>query len=117
MEKALLLIGGDVVDPGRWAQSSQRALDDACIEVSEHIQKSSRGRPWRGLRVWHQLGPAGDLYIPPPRSHTILIRRANPTRLIQRQGEHVHEGEWRPGDAIVVPRGVPSFWRSDTARD
>jgi len=108
---------GNDVDANRWNEVIRGELEDLCPEVSEHVRKSSNGRPWRGLRVWHQVGPAGDLYIGPPRSHTVLIRRANPTRLLQRQGEQMHQGAWLPGDAIIVPRGVPSFWRSDTARD
>ena len=107
----------DELDPGEWSRVTGAELEDVCCDVSDHMRKSSEGRPWRGLRVWHQVGPAGDLYIPPPLSHTILIRRSKPTLLLQRQGERVHHGAWQPGDAIVVPRGVPSFWRSDCERD
>jgi len=108
---------GNELDVSRWNQVVRSEMEDLCPAVSEQVRRSSGGRPWRGLRVWHQIGPAGDLYIPPPRSHTILIRRANPARLLQRQGERLQQGTWSPGHAIVVPRGVPSFWRSDSPRD
>lgn len=83
----------------------------------EQIRRSSAGRQWHGLSVWHQVGPEGDLYIPPQHDHCILLRRSTPTSLIYRRGPSIAHGPWRPGDALIVPAGMPSFWRSGAVRD
>lgn len=104
-------------DPGRW-----RALDSLHIEepwqtLPDHVQRTSLGRPWAGLKVWHQVGPKGDLYVPPMGNHTILLRRGASTRLLQRQGNAVGECAWQRGTAVVIPTDTPSFWRSGAGRD
>lgn len=104
-------------DISRW-----RALDGLTIEqpwqtLPDHVHRTSLGRPWPGLKVWHQVGPQGDLYVPPLGNHTILLRRGAPTRLLQRQGNIVGECAWERGTAVVVPTDTPSFWRSATRRD
>lgn len=105
------------IDPQRWRQLDQQVVDDPFDTIPDNVQVSSRGRPWRGLAVWVQNGPVEDLYIPQMRKHCIMIRRAAPTRLLQRQGTHVTEHEWQPGEALIIPAGMPSFWRSSAARD
>lgn len=107
----------DNFDAGRW-----RALDGLGIEqpwqtLPDHVHRTSLGRPWPGLKVWHQIGPVGDLYVPPLGNHTILLRRGAPTRLLQRQGNTVGECAWQRGTAVVVPTDTPSFWRSTAQRD
>ena len=66
---------------------------------------------------WHLVGPEGDLYVPPTARHSILVRRAQPTQLLQRQGSVTESLRWQPGQAVVVPAGLPSFWRSAQPRD
>ncbi|HUN91592.1 MAG TPA: AraC family transcriptional regulator [Burkholderiaceae bacterium] len=108
---------GDEIDADRWAAISAAAIADPCDALPEQVRSSSKGRPWRGLAVWHQVGPPGDLYIPRVNTHTILVRRVSSTVLVQRQGATIRRRHWQPGEAIIVPSGVPTFWRSESARD
>lgn len=108
---------GDDIDAERWSATAAAAVCDPCEALPEQVRSHSRGRPWRGLAVWHQVGPPGDLYIPRISAHTILVRRAGPTELVQRHGGTVQRRRWLPGEAIIVPSGVPTFWRSDSPRD
>jgi AraC family transcriptional regulator len=85
--------------------------------LPDHVRRTSQDRPWSGLKVWHQVGPMGDLYVPRQGNHTILLRRGQPTRLLQRQGNIVGEITWQRGTAVVVPTDTPSFWRSAALRD
>ena len=108
---------GENIDADRWSAAAAAAIADPCQALPEQVKSSSKGRPWRGLAVWHQVGPAGDLYIPRMSAHTILVRRASPTELVQRHGGTVQRRRWLPGEAIIVPSGVPTFWRSESPRD
>jgi AraC family transcriptional regulator len=108
---------GDDIDAARWYATTAAAFCDPCEALPEQVRSNSRGRPWRGLAVWHQVGPPGDLYIPRISAHTILVRRAGPTELVQRHGGTVQRRLWLPGEAIIVPSGVPTFWRSESPRD
>lgn len=85
--------------------------------LPDWVQRSSEGRPWPGLVLWHQVGPAGDLYVPRTASHTILVRRAVATDLVQRHGGLHGATRFQPGQALVVPAGLPTFWRSTMPRD
>lgn len=97
------------IDAARWCATEATVIFDPCETLPEQVRSSSKGRPWRGLTVWHQVGPPGDLYIPRVNSHTILVRRDRPTELVQRQGGTIIRRCWLPGEAIVVPSGVPTF--------
>lgn len=108
---------GEHIDADRWSAAAAAAISDPCEALPEQVRCSSKGRPWRGLAVWHQIGPPGDLYIPRVSAHTILVRRASPTELVQRHGGTVQRRHWLPGEAIIVPSGVPTFWRSASPRD
>lgn len=108
---------GENIDADRWSAVAAAAIGDPCEALPEQVRSSSKGRPWRGLAVWHQIGPPGDLYIPRVSAHTILVRRASPTELVQRHGGTVQRRHWLPGEAIIVPSGVPTFWRSESPRD
>ncbi len=108
---------GQDIDADRWSATAAAAFCDPCDALPEQVRSHSRGRPWRGLAVWHQVGPPGDLYIPRISAHTILVRRAGPTELVQRHGGTVQRRHWLPGEAIIVPSGVPTFWRSESPRD
>jgi AraC family transcriptional regulator len=55
--------------------------------------------------------------VPRVNAHTVIVRRSGPTDLLQRHGTTVCRRHWLPGEAIVVPSGVPTFWRSEAARD
>lgn len=105
-------------DLGRWQALEQASPDSPPWKLLPHaVKRSSHDRPWPGLVFWHQVGPEGDLYVPPTASHTILVRRAHPTQLLQRQGGVTESSRWQPGQAVVVPAGLPSFWRSALPRD
>lgn len=108
---------GENIDTNRWSAAAAAAIGDPCEALPEQVRCSSKGRPWHGLAVWHQVGPPGDLYIPRVSAHTILVRRATPTELVQRHGGAVQRSHWLPGEAIIVPSGVPTFWRSESPRD
>jgi AraC family transcriptional regulator len=108
---------GEDIDADRWSATAEAAFCDPCEALPEQVRSHSKGRPWRGLAVWHQIGPPGDLYIPRISAHTILVRRAGPTELVQRHGGAVQRRRWLPGEAIIVPSGVPTFWRSESPRD
>lgn len=108
---------GEDIDADRWSATADAVIGDPCDTLPEQVRSHSRGRPWRGLAVWHQVGPPGDLYIPRVNAHTILVRRASATELVQRHGATVQHRHWQPGEAIIVPSGVPTFWRSESARD
>lgn len=110
--------------PGGFDLRRWRALEGASPArepwqalPGHEVRRSSQGLPWPGLMLWHQVGPEGDLYVPPTAEHTILVRRAIPTDLLQRHGASVGRTRWRPGQAVVVPAGLPSFWRSARPRD
>lgn len=105
-------------DLGRWQALEQTSPDSPPWKLLPHaVKRSSHDRPWPGLVFWHQVGPEGDLYVPPTASHSILVRRAHPTQLLQRQGGVTESSRWQPGQAVVVPAGLPSFWRSALPRD
>lgn len=108
---------GDNIDADRWSATAAAVIGDPCEVLPEQVRSHSKGRPWRGLAVWHQVGPPGDLYIPRVSAHTILVRRASATELVQRHGATIQRRRWLPGEAIIVPSGVPTFWRSESARD
>ncbi len=101
----------------RWQALESSGMAPPWSVLPDQVRHCSAGRQWRGLAVWHQVGPAGDLYIPPQDRHCILLRRSTPTSLIHRRGADVDDGPWQPGDALIVPAGLPSFWRSAAARD
>lgn len=63
------------------------------------------------------MAPLGDLYIPAATSHTILLRRSTATDLLQRHGNATQATRWKPGEAVILPAGIPSFWRSSSPRD
>jgi AraC family transcriptional regulator len=104
-------------DAGRWRALDGLTIDEPWQTLPDHVHRTSQGRPWPGLKVWHQVGPQGDLYVPPLGNHTILLRRGAATRLLQRQGNAVGECAWQRGTAVVVPTDTPSFWRSAVRRD
>ncbi|WP_158290143.1 AraC family transcriptional regulator [Ramlibacter sp. WS9] len=101
----------------RWRQLDSLLLDDPCEALLAQVQRTSAGRPWKGLKVWHQVWGLGDLYVPPARTHCIVLRRSTPTELLQRQGTVTGTARLEPGDAIIVPAETPSFWRSSASRD
>lgn len=107
----------DRFDEARWEGCVATTLEQPWRALPDHVYRTSAGRPWQGLTVWHQIGPQEDLYVPAAGVHCILLRRGTPTQLLQRQGDAVQDLRWQPGEAVIVPAGVPSFWRSSAARD
>ncbi|RUP31012.1 MAG: AraC family transcriptional regulator [Curvibacter sp.] len=105
-------------DKRRWAQAQHSYMEEPLAAVpDEQIRQSSRGRPWRGLSVWHQVADASDLYIPPAGKHCIIVRNGAPTRLLQRHGAHHADALWRTGEVLVLPAHTPSYWQSELPRD
>lgn len=104
-------------DLGRWQALESVQQGAPWQYLPEQVHRTSEGLPWRGLRMWHQIGPAGDLYVPPSACHSILLRRASATELVQRHGRVEQARRWQPSEALIVPAGLPSFWRSAVPRD
>lgn len=104
-------------DPGRWRALERTRIDEPCEAMPQFVKRSSKGRPWNGLTVWHQVGPAEELYVAPASRHCLLVRRTSATELVQRQGSSAHTRRWQPGEVIIVPANTPSFWCSDSPRD
>lgn len=105
------------IDKLRLRQLEGVRLDEPHEAVSEQVVLSSKGRPWRGISVWHQCGPVQDLYIAPTSKHSILIRRSSPATLLQWRGGEQMQRCWQPGEAVIVPAGMASFWRNSAGRD
>ncbi len=109
--------GGDSIDAKRWREVDSVLLDDPCEALPEQVHRTSYGRPWKGLKVWHQVGGLGDIYVPSARSHCVMLRRGAPTELLQRQGASTRRVRVQQGDVIIVPAEMPSFWRASASRD
>lgn len=105
------------IDAERWHVLTSRLTDEPSDTLPQQVKRSSKGRPWHGLTVWHQVGPVGDLYIQPAQRHCIIVRRTHQTQLLQRQGTQTEMRCWSPGEAVIVPAETPSFWRSTSPRD
>ncbi len=104
-------------DNAQWQALQQMRLDHPWQALPDHVHRSSAGRPWQGLAVWHQVGPTGDLYVPAHGHCVILVRRGGPTHLLQRHGDFIAQTWWQRGEAVIVPADTPSFWRSSAVRD
>jgi AraC family transcriptional regulator len=104
-------------DEARWHALGTQRVERPWQAMPDHVHRTSLGRPWQGLAVWHQVGPTGDLYVPAHNSCIILVRRGVPTQLLQRLGDAVKETQWRRGEAVILPNDLPSFWRSSSVRD
>ena len=105
------------IDPQRWRALEQAYVDEAAQAVPGAVRRSSLGRPWHGMVVWEQASPVQDLYVPPTGQHCIVIRRGPPTRLLQQHGAAAADTVWHTGQAVLVPAGTPTFWRSELPRD
>lgn len=84
---------------------------------TEQVRCSSKGRPWHGMALWHQVAGNGDLYIPAAGKHCIIVRRGPSTGLMQRHGSASHISRWNTGDIVLLPERTPSFWRTELDRD
>jgi AraC family transcriptional regulator len=74
---------------------------------------SSQQQGWNGLLVHHyQNAPyLIETEIPALSNHWIqLMLREQPTRLIQKRDDLVHESIVQTGDSIFTPAGQPSYW-------
>lgn len=107
----------DAMDGRRWQAAERAYMDEPLDAMPQHVLRSSKGRPWHGITVWHQMGPAEDLYVPPAGKHCVIVRRGPPTRLLQRHGNATGTRLWAPGEAVLLPADTPSFWRTELPRD
>jgi AraC family transcriptional regulator len=105
------------IDPVRWRTAEQGFQLSPAEGLAHSVRRSSFKLPWRGLWVWEQAGPVEDLYVAPSGAHCLIFRRGSPTRLLQRQGNEIHQRLWSTGEVLVVPAGTPSFWRSELPRE
>lgn len=109
--------GEAAIDRRRWRAAERAQVDEPLDAVPQSVSRSSLGRPWHGLTVWHQLGPAEDLYVPPARKHCLIVRRGSATRLLQQHGGVSASRTWSPGEVVLLPADTPSFWRTELPRD
>lgn len=104
-------------DEVRWSALQGVHHDHPWHALPDHVHRTSMGRPWQGLAVWHQVGPLGDLYVPAQSYCAIWLRRAGASHMVQRIDQQLGRTHVQPGDAVIVPSNQPSFWRSTTVRD
>ncbi|VVE90495.1 helix-turn-helix transcriptional regulator [Pandoraea bronchicola] len=110
----------NLIDSARWRELDHMMVDDPTTGVpASQLGRSSRGMPWNGISVWHQVGPGNELYIPATRRHTVFLRMpmAAPARMVRIDPLGACERLWYPGEVVIVPAGTPTFWYSDTLRD
>lgn len=104
-------------DNSRWVDLQATPAIEPWQALPDHVYRTSAGRPWRGLAVWHQVGPLGDLYVPPTSRHSILLRCGTSNDLLQRHGDITRLTRLVPGHTIILPAHTPSFWRSTSPRN
>lgn len=104
-------------DGQRWQALSTASSDEPWRALAGRVRRSSVDRPWSGLVVFNMGGAAGDLYLPPLQVHSVVLRNGAATDLIQCHGNTWAQSRWQPGDAVVVPAGTATFWRSFAPRD
>lgn len=110
--------GAVEVDERRWRAAEHTYTEEPLDAVPpEQIRSSSKGRPWHGMSLWHQLAGNDDLYIPAAGKHCIIVRRGPSTGLMQRHGSSTHVSRWNTGDIVLLPERTPSFWRTELDRD
>lgn len=106
------------LDERRWRAAEHAFTEEPLNAVPvEQIRSSSKGRPWHGMSLWHQLAGSDDLYIPAAGKHCIIVRRGPSTGLMQRHGSTTHVSRWNTGDIVLLPERTPSFWRTELDRD
>ncbi|MCC5619919.1 AraC family transcriptional regulator, partial [Nostoc sp. CHAB 5715] len=74
---------------------------------------SSQQQDWNGILVHHyQNAPyLIETEVPALSNHWIqLMLREQPTRLIQKRDDRVHDSIVQTGDSIFTPAGQPSYW-------
>jgi AraC family transcriptional regulator len=82
-------------------------------QLDRSLVFSSQQQGWNGLLVHHyQNAPyLIETEIPALSNHWIqLMLREQPTRLIQKRDDLVHESIVQTGDSIFTPAGQPSYW-------
>lgn len=106
------------LDERRWRAAEHAYTEEPLNAVPhEQIRSSSKGRPWHGMSLWHQMAGSDDLYIPAAGKHCIIVRRGPSTGLMQRHGSTTHVSRWNTGDIVLLPERTPSFWRTELDRD
>jgi AraC family transcriptional regulator len=106
------------LDERRWRYAEHAYTDEPIDAVpAEQIRCSSKGRPWHGISVWHQIAGNDDLYIPASGKHCIIVRKGASTGLVQRHGAVTRVTRWNTGDIVLLPERTPSFWRTELPRD
>jgi AraC family transcriptional regulator len=74
---------------------------------------SSQQKDWNGILVHHyQNAPyLIETEVPALSNYWIqLMVQEQPTRLIQKRDDRVHESIVQTGDSIFMPAGQPSYW-------
>jgi AraC family transcriptional regulator len=81
--------------------------------LDQSLVFSSQQQSWNGLLVHHyQNAPyLIETEVPALSNHWIqLMLREQPTRLIQKRDNRVHDSIVQTGDSIFTPAGQPSYW-------
>jgi len=89
------------------------------LELSQRFNKplmlSSRQMNWSGILVEQCQSPAStyEVELPALSDHWLSLHLGNPTPLIQKRNDRLHESILQEGDNLFIPAGQPSYWCQD----
>jgi AraC family transcriptional regulator len=89
------------------------------LELSQRFNKplmiSSREMNWNGVLVEQCQSPVStyEAELPALSDHWLSLHLGNPTPLIQKRNDRLHESILYEGDNLFVPAGQPSYWCQD----
>jgi AraC family transcriptional regulator len=89
------------------------------LELSQRFNKplmiSSRQMNWNGILVEQCQSPAStyEAELPAISDHWLSLHLGNPTHIIQKRDDRLHESILQEGDNLFIPAGQPSYWCQD----
>ncbi|MBE9108690.1 helix-turn-helix transcriptional regulator [Nodosilinea sp. LEGE 07298] len=89
------------------------------LELSQRFNKplmiSSRQMSWNGILVEQCQSPAStyEAELPALSEHWLSLHLGNPTHIIQKRDDRLHESILQEGDNLFIPAGQPSYWCQD----
>ncbi len=89
------------------------------LELSRRFNKplmlSSRQMNWNGILVEQCQSPDStyEAELPALSDHWLSLHLGNPTHIIQKRDDRLHESILQEGDNLFIPAGQPSYWCQD----
>lgn len=89
------------------------------LELSQRFNKplmlSSRQMNWSGILVEQCQSPAStyEAELPALSDHWLSLHLGNPTHIIQKRDDRLHESILKEGDNLFIPAGQSSYWCQD----